>query len=452
MGFGHLLEGHDMATNKERFKQEIARITGNDDGYDADYDGLDDPETVDSLVLFARALNPDRARPRLRKPRKDGTIEDANTTFGTAKEYLQALRLTYERGFDLLGGTAEEYNEFMLVLVDGDLPEYDGSIGRTTASKYQSAARAFYRFCDEPGKADDRPDTAIPWPADEIVVFSDESEPRYDEGDMFEDAEIDALREGCIKSRNPRRDRAFLELLAGTVQRIEAIRTLRIRDVYTDPDDGPPHILLNPEIKDDGDKGAIGRTGRFKPIVTDVGPVREWIQHHPLRDAQVRADHGAPDTFKDCYLFVGDPDHPDTDASRPWDDNAIRNMLDRLANRVGVDKPVKPHNFRHYAYTKSKELPIDEDIRRKVFGWRPGSTTGDDTYGHVENRKAVERFAEEWAEAFGGNDVGGVAETIVGPAAAGDLSPEARKALIGELISDDEFISELTKAVADAAD
>lgn len=443
-----------MASNKERFKQEIARIKGDDEGYSANYPGLDDPETVDALVLFAKALNPDRTRPRLRKPQTDGTIEDVDTTFGSAKEYLQTLRITYERGFDLLGGTAEEYNDFMQDLVDGDLPDYNGSIRRVTAKKYQSAARAFYRFCDEPGKADDRPDTAIPWPAEEIIVFNAQSEPRYDEADMFEDAEVDALREGCIKSRNPRRDRAFLELLAGTVQRIEAIRTLRVRDVRTDPNDGPPHILLNPEIKGDGDKGAIEQTGRFKPIVSNVGPVREWIQNHPLRDVEVRAEHDAPDDFKDCYLFVGDPVHPDTDASRPWDDNAIRNMLDRLAKRVGVDKPVKPHNFRHYAYTKSKDLQIDEDVRRAVFGWRPDSTVGQTTYGHVENRKAAEAFAEAWAETYGDadEDTAGIAEAVVGPAVAGNLSPEARKALINELVSDDEFVSEIARVIVDAAD
>lgn len=440
-----------MATNKERFKQELARITGDDDKYSVTYPGLNDPETVEALRQFAKALNPDRSRPHLRKPRPDGSLEDTETTFGTAKEYLQALRLTHERGFDLLGGTAEEYNDFMHDMVDGDLDAYGGSISRVTAKKYQSAARAFYRFCDEPGKADDRPETNVAWPADEVTVFGDQSEPRYDESDMFTEAEVDALREGCIKTRNPRRDRAFLELLAGTLQRVEAIRTLRVRDIITDPEEGPPHILLNPEIDGDGDKGAIEYTGRYCPIVSNVGPAREHLRNHPLRDPDVRAAHGAPEDFQDCYAFVGDPDHPDTDASRPWDDNAIRNMLDRLAGRVGVDKPVKPHNFRHYAYTKSKELPIDEDLRTMVFGWKPGSSTGSDTYGHVENRKAGEQFAEAWAEAFGAGDAEGVAEQMVGQAVAGDLPPEARTALVQELLADEQAKAELAEAVLAAA-
>lgn len=439
-----------MPSNKERFYQELARITGEDDDYSVDYPGLDDAETVDALVQFAHAINPDRARPRLRKPRSDGTLVDVEINFGTGKEYLQTLRLSVERGFDLLDGTVDEYNDFMLDLVDGQVDDYDDSIGRTTAKKYQSAARAFYRFCDEPGKADERPDTSISWPANDIHVFSDQSEPRYDEADLFTDTEVDALREGCLRGRNPRRDRAFLELLAGTVQRIEAIRTLRVRDVETDPDEGPPYLLLNPEIKGEGDKDAIENSGRWKPIVSNVGPIREFIRHHPLRDAETRAEHGCPDAFEDCYLFVGDPTHPDTDASRPWDDNAIRKRLERLAADVGVDKPVKPHNFRHWAYSKSKELPVEEDRRRKVFGWASGSTTGDKVYGHVEAEQAGREFAEAWTDAFGDSagDTPAATEQLIGGVAALDLPPEARQSLVQQLVEDDAFKQELLAAIS----
>lgn len=443
-----------MATNKERFRQEIARITGDDEGYSVTYDGLDDAAVVDALVGFAKAADPDRSRPRLRKPRKDGSVVDADITFNTAKEYLQAMRLIHERGFDLLNGLAGEFNEFMHDMVDGELDAYGGSIQRTTASRYQSAARAFYRYCDEPGKSSDRPDTTITWPVEEIYVFSDQSEPRYDEADMFEDAEVDALRKACIHTRNSRRDRAFIELVAGTAQRIEALRTLRIKDVNVDADGELPHILLNPEIRNDGDKGAINNAGRYRPIVSDHTPIREFIEHHPLRDPDARARHDTPDRVDDCYLFVGDPHHPDTDASRPWDANAIRQMLTRLGDRAGVDKPVKPHNFRHFAYSKSKELPIDEGIRRKVFSWAPGSDTGETVYGHVETKKAGEQFAEEWAAAFGSADgsIEGVTEQIVGSAFGGDLSPEARQALARELVEDSEFVDAIADEIANAVE
>jgi len=98
-------------------------------------------------------------------------------------------------------------------------------------------------------------------------------------------------------------------------------------DVDLDAD--VPHVLLNPEIAGDGDKGAIERTGRWKPIVTDTGPIRQWIQTHPLRDADRRAEHGAPDDFEDCYLFVGSPRQHSTDLSDHWGTDAVRSMLMR---------------------------------------------------------------------------------------------------------------------------
>ena len=439
-----------MTDARHKFKRELARITGGD-GFTTDYPGLEDDETAAALLEFSRALDPDSARPRLRKPRADGSVVDVDPSPSTAFEYLRLMRITHDRGFDLLTGTAEEYNDFMLDMVDGALKAYDGEIGRTTAGKYQSAARAFYRFCDEPGQSDDRPDTAIEWPADDIVVFADQSEPRYDEADMFDEDEVDALRKGCIRTQNPHRDRALIEILAGTAQRIEAVRTLRVRDVVTDPDGGPPYILLNPEIRDDGDKGAIEHAGRWRPIVSDVGPIREYLNHHPLSDPAVRREHGAPGNLEDCYLFVGDPDHPRTNASNPWAANGIRRVLERLGNRVGVDKPVRPHNFRHWSYSRSKELDVDESVRRKIFGWAPGSTTGDTVYGHVSSEQAGKQFAEQWAERFDDRGISGVAEQLVGDVVAGDLSPEARQALVKELIGDESFIDDLASAIANDA-
>jgi hypothetical protein len=126
---------------------------------------------------------------------------------------------------------------------------------------------------------------------------------------------------------------------------------------------------------------------------------------------------------------------------------------------------VNPHNWRHYAYTKSQDLPIDESKRRTVFGWAPGSDTGSTVYGHTENEQAGRDFAEAWAEAFGDADtegiaeqiVGdadteGIAEQIVGDAVTGDLSPEARQALVQELVGDDAAKQELAEAVLATAD
>lgn len=453
---GPIGDARDMAKSpRDQFIAEVERI-----------ETTENTDVREALLGFAEAVDPERSRPTVPKPRPDGTVDHTDQLGNsTAAGYLRRLRLAHQRGLDLLGTDTEGVNSFMDDLTTEperrhyDVVEYNGSITKPSARQYQAAARAFYRFCAEPGAADDRPTVAVEWPADDVILFTDSSDPKFGPDDMLTDAELDALREACLKGRNPRRDRAFIELLAGTGQRIYALVTLRVGDVYLDGTDESsfPHVLLNPEIKGDGDKDAIEHAGRLRPIVSDVGPVREWVHNHPLRDADVRAGHGAPDAFDDCFLFVGDIAHWHTDASEHWDTNGARELLGRLKERTAsmpsietVTHSVAPHNFRHWTYTKSEGLPIDASDRRKMFGWAPGSDTGETVYGHTKTAESAERFAEAWANAFGdGEGVEGVAEQVVGAAAAGDLAPEARKAIVSEILADDELKSELAGEIAD---
>lgn len=421
------------------------------------------PAVADALGgQFADALDPEYNHAHVPKPNQNGGVTHVSGSNSTAKNYLSALRCAHQRGLDVLGADADTVNDFMRDLVTDperrryDLVDYEGSIGKPSAKSWQSALRAFYRFCTEPG-ADGRPEVAVTWPADDIIMFSERSKPKHDADDMPEEADLDAMREACLAGQNTRRDRAFVELAAGTGQRVSALVTLRVGDVHLDGD--APHVMLNPEIAGDGDKGAIENSGRWKPIVTDTGPIRQWIQNHPLSDPDTRAEHGAPEAFEDCYLFVGSLRQRSTDPADHWGAEAARNMLDRrkadTATMPGVKTvaiPVNPHNWRHYAYTKSQDLPMDESTRRKVFGWAPGSDTGQTIYGHKENEQAGREFAEVWAEAFGEADSAAVAEQIVGDAAAGDLPPETRRALVRELVSDDAVVAELAEAVTAAVD
>lgn len=428
---------------------------------------LDDPDVAGALGDFADALDPQIEHELAPKPGDNGRIEHQSYSHETGYNYLKALRLVYQRGLELLDVDAETVNDFMDDIVTEprdrryDLVEYNGSLKKTTAKQYQAAVRLFFRYCTEPGKVDDRPDAHVEWPAEDIFIFTDQSDPRHDEEDMPTQSDLDALREACIDfSNNTRRDRAFLELAAGTGQRVYALVTLKVKHVTPYGDDGLPHILLNPEIKNDGDKGAIENTGRWKPIVTDPGPVAKWIENHPLRDREAREKHGAPEEFGECYLFIGDIQASRTDPSSHWHESGPRDMLDRRKANTGdipnvktVTIPVNPHNWRHYAYTKSKDLPIDEGIRRKVFGWSPGSTTGETVYGHQANKTAGEKFAEAWAEEFGDEQpsaTGGVAEEVAGSVFGGDLSPETRKALARDLVNDESFMAAITQAMEEA--
>lgn len=439
---------HDMARSpRDSFDRERDRI-----------DNINDEDVRTALLEFADALDPEFNHADIPKPAQNGGVRRETKSNSTAKNYLQSLRCAHDRGLDILAADADRVNDFMRDLVTDpesrrhDIVDYNRSISKPSAKSWQSALRAFYRFCTEPGASEDRPDVAVEWPADDIIMFTERSKPKHDADDMPEVDDLNAMREACLSGQNTRRDRAFLELAAGTGQRAYALVTLRVGDVHLDGD--VPHVLLNPEIGGDGDKGAIENTGREKPIVTDTGPVRKWIQNHPLNDPDVRDDLGAPEDFDDCYLFVGSLRQRSTDPTDHWGAEAARNMLDRrkadtatLSGVNTVDIPVNPHNWRHYAYTKSQDLPMDESTRRKVFGWAPGSDTGQTVYGHKENEKAVREFAETWAEAFGEVATEGVAEQVVGAAAAGDLAPEAKKALVQELISDEAVMDELAEAV-----
>jgi hypothetical protein len=245
-----------------------------------------------ALGEFADAVDPEvdhEEVPVLKNGGLDGHESKSNST---AKNYLSAVRCAHQRGLDVLNADAGTVNDFMRDLVTEperrryDLVDYDGSMEKPSAKSYQSALRAFYRFCNDPGASADRPDVAVDWEAvtgsQDIIMFSERSDPKHDEADMPEQADLDAMREACLHSQNTRRDRAFLEVAAGTSQRVYALVTLKVKHVNLDDD--IPHVLLNPKIAGDGDKDAIDTTGRWKPIVTDTGPIRQWIQNHPTSE------------------------------------------------------------------------------------------------------------------------------------------------------------------------
>lgn len=439
---------------------------------------VDDPDVADALgVQFADALDPEVPHVELPKLDRSGVLDGhESASHSTAKNYLNALRCTHQRGLDLLGADAETVNAFMDDLVVEpeerryDLVEGDGSIGKPYAKQWQSALRVFYRFCTEPTRADDRPSVGVTWEdvngSKNIRMYSARSTPKHKTEGAPREAELEALRQACLAGQNTRRDQAFLEMAAGTGQRVYALVTLRVGDVRGHIDgtaDYPfSHIELNPAIKNDGDKGAIENTGGglIRPFVGEPGPVKEWIEHHPLSDPDVRAEVGAPEDFDDCYLFVGSLRQRSTDPTDHWGDDAARDMLKRrkgdtvtLVGVETVDVPVNPHAWRHYAYTRSKTLPIDEADRRRMFGWVRGSDTGERLYDDNETADAAGRIAEAFAEASPDDEqAASVASQVLGEAVTEDLSDEALSAIVQQLATDEDAMAELGQEVLTALD
>jgi len=323
-----------------------------------------------ALVGWSKAVDPTLASES--HPDED---EYALSSCGT---YLRGLRLCAVQGeIDLAAADrmADEINVLMGALVDGTAPNgSDDGISKSTAKRRQSALKSFYAYHSDTdiGRGD-------------IDIFDYRSEPRHDGQDMFAPDEVEALREAC----NTPRDRAMIELLINTGQRVRVIQTLRIRDVEVDADDDSRrgYIYLN----DDGDgghtdglKGAT-RRGRKRPVFGARKYLRDWLQYHPRGD-----DPDAP-------LFVGDPSNPNTDsnARTPMHYSSIRSALRRIADRADVSKPVNPHNFRHYWVTVMKrDYDLDNAEIKMLMGAAKGSPIMETTYSHVSDGEFIAKAEE----------------------------------------------------------
>jgi len=347
-----------MATTpRERVEREKGRIeTLADEGTITD-------DCADALAEYAVALDDAKVARKLRD--EDGNVREYAPR--TVEAYLRGLRITAESGLDLLSASADEFNAAI------DMMHDDEGKAKTTLMPYQVAAKHFYRYHD----LDADPDA--------IHVYSERSEPRHDETDIFSPDEVAALRRACGATGSPARNRALLELLIFTGQRITALLTLRVKDVELNPsgDTNTAYIYLNDDYDDEqgGLKGALAR-GRKRPIFGAKKYVRDWLQYHPDGDDP------------EAWLFIGDPSHWKTDPDMHLSEPSARQRLAQLAKEAEVDKPVNPHNFRHYCATVLKRDydDVDNDDVRMLFGHVKGSSSLENTYQHLFDQDHIEHL------------------------------------------------------------
>lgn len=345
-----------MATGpRDRLKRQKERVK------ELAKDGTITNDCRDRLLEYAEALDPQKARYTYYDD------EGNSKTFAprSIEGYLRCPRICAEEGFRLLDGTASEFNDLMGRMCD------DGGKEKTTLVTYQNAATAFYRYHDDLGIN-----------PDDIEKYSERSDPKYDETDMFTEDEVDALREACGATKMPVRNRALLELLIFTGQRLSALLTLRIKDVELNGERG--YIYLNDEYADEhsGLKHALQR-GRKRPIFGARKYLRDWIDYHP---------NGSN---PDAWLFVGDPSHWKTDPDDHWSRPSARQRLQQIKKEAEVEKPVEAHNFRHYCATVLyRDYDLDRDTIRMLLGHAEGSTALEETYSHLFDDDYI-RKAEE---------------------------------------------------------
>lgn len=307
-------------------------------------------ETVEVLLEWASALHPHETEFEYLTP--EG--EPKTLAIATVQTYLREMRKVAERvSPNLLEMDSDTFNDGMDAIHAGENPNVkDGGLAKTTIMVTQSAAQTFFWY------------SGIAHP-DEINVYGELSEPSHDKDDLFSCEDIQALRAHIEGPRN----RALLELLLNTGQRISAIQGLRIKDV--DIENG--WISLNTERE--GLKGAAFRDRR-RPLFGAEPFLADWLDVHPLTENP------------DAYVFVGDPDHHYTNLDQPLCQGTIRRMLKRTADRANVEKPVNPHNFRHYWTTTMKQdYGLNDEEIKFLLGHKREGNGMNRVYNHSITEK-----------------------------------------------------------------
>jgi len=325
---------------------------------DADY--ADELKTA--ILDFLDAYDPEKLH--IKPPIQDGK-DSRDDTLSTSSRlaYASTLHRT-AKYLNLTECRTTELNRFANKRLDGShesAPE--GGVAENTIHQNQIAWRKFARFHQDHPKGHD-----VILDPDEIVLV-DREETKVDERDMFDSAEVKALREACQNKR----DRALLEMLIYTGQRHNALRKLTYDDVK--PSLGESGVVYLPD--EEGMKGAEGK----RPLLGAQKAAREWKRSHPTQEP-------ADAFFTHIYDWSGhDTIEPGDFLSR----QTFGQIPKRIAERAGVDKPTNPHQFRHYfAHSSVANHGMSMDTVRHLLGHAPGSRELERTYQHLVDDDYIE--------------------------------------------------------------
>lgn len=320
-----------------------------------------------------------------------------NNTLGVYAERLRLFAKATE--YELTAADAADVTDTMVAFRDGD-PEVapDDGYAKSTLRQYRAALGAFYRH---EGHSIDPEEIRVP-------KTDKGTNKAVDPRDMFDEDEVEALRDAT----GDERERALLELLIYTGQRLRVIQQLTIRDV--DVEDGWLYI---PDV--DGTKGASGK----RPLLGARTYVRRWLDYHPCPDDP------------DAALLTAKPKHGGGgEPGEPLSASTLRYHLNNIAERAGVENVasdggnrVRPHMFRHYFTTVAKrDFGLDDAYIKRLRGDAPDSNVMETTYQHLTDEDAAEaaRAAAEGREP----EMPGEALTRDLCATCGEVLPEDAKA------------------------
>lgn len=260
------------------------------------------------------------------------------------------VRFARRAGVSLTELTTPEVQTTLDAMGSGQHPEVKNE--GIHLKNYQNALRMFYGFHDDLNVT--KSDIALDQPEGRNLTPDD----------LLYAEEVDALLEACQRSNI--RDMAFVALALATGQRIDAIRTLRLKHVRTR---GPTM-----EVKLNEEEGALKGASGTKPLLWAKHYVRPWYESHPHR--------GNPDAALFCPNTPQGAGAQDGDATEPMHAETFRTNLKRRAEEAGLEKDVYPHLLRHCAITRMVQEGLSEQQIKQTAGWSLDSSQFD-TYSNL---------------------------------------------------------------------
>ena len=261
---------------------------------------------------------------------------------------LSTLRCASERAETPLTEMSKlDVDDFLVELVT---PRSEGGYGLERDGggifNYKRTFRVFFRWLHSRGEYGEFDF----WDSIDLPKQEPKSIPKEN---RLEPDDIAVLKKAAGQGRNPDRDRALIAFLAEG-HRITAAAQLRVKDVDVYSDD--PVFRLN----DSSEDGYKSMEKVERPLLWCTAVLRVWLSegHHPEPN-----NPEAPLWTVNQY----DPENPQESA---LGNDGISSMLERVADRASVDKPVNPHNFRHAAHTRLRNEPeISERDQEHLGGW-----------------------------------------------------------------------------------
>lgn len=291
-----------------------------------------------------------------------GEVKTGQKGAYTVRNHARTLKLWAKRhDGELTNPDIDAISDTLTAFRIGSHPDVkDEGIGVTN---YQSALRVFYKYHDDLGIDPDEHDSE-----GDVLKCDPIKGRRLTPDDLLYQQEVDDLLGAC--QRNNIRDMAFVATVLATCQRLDAVRTLRLKHVE---DNGETmDIMLNEQ------EAQLKGTDGSRPVLWAKHYLRPWYKHHPHK--------GNPEAALFCPTEGNNRvKSEDKDPTDPISGEAIRSNLRRRAEEAGIEKNVYPHLLRHCGITRLAAEGLSEQQIKDIAGW-DGDSSQFDTYVNLKKK------------------------------------------------------------------